>query len=111
MDQQWWEAARPRFWDREEYPTNNDVLEALELYRELARTAQRNKEWAEAERLLLIADTARLEFERRSETAEWIASEPDPPTSRPFVTPGTVHPSMGRRRGRPHPGTSGPEGR
>lgn len=109
MDQGWWDAARPRFWDREEFPTDQDVLEAIWLYHDLERAAESDEVWADAERFRMIADMARLEYQRRSETAGWIAAERDAPSTQPFVTPGTVHPSQHRRRRHPRRGPADAE--
>lgn len=122
MDEQWWNAGRPHFWDRAEFPTEQDVLDAVWLYQDLVATAECLGEWADVERLRLIAEAARCEYWHRSQTAyrdQLPGSGPaEPPrsadvgseASASFITPGTVAPRGKRRRSEPRrrgPATGG----
>lgn len=120
MDQEWWNAARPSFWDRTAFPTEQDVLDAVWLFQDLVAAAERAGDWADAERFRLIAEAARCEYWQRSQTAyrnllpkSGPAERPTPPdvdceASGPFITPGTVAPRGKRRRaGGPRRGPAG----
>jgi hypothetical protein len=62
-------CRRPHFADRDEYPTAQDVLDAVWLFQDLADAARDSGEVADAERCRDIADAARSEYRRRSQ--EW----------------------------------------
>ena len=66
MDRDWWNEPRPHFSDRTEYPSAQDVLDALWMLQDLALEADRAGSWANAERLRLVAEEARIEYRRRS---------------------------------------------
>ena len=66
MHQEWWNAARPSFWDRTAFPTEQDVLDAVWLFQDLVAAAERAGDWADAERFRLIAEAARCEYWQRS---------------------------------------------